>query len=479
MRVSQIIAFAAGPAVNALLGLVALPLIAWLFTPEDVGRMSMLYVALSFCIMFCSLGLDQAYVREYHAEKYRGALLKQVILPGLIVLLLTCISFSLSPGSLTLVLLGYRNTPLSLLIMAVMFCAFLNRFLSLSLRMQERGLAFSMNQLVPRLVMLCLLGGSSILYSRHTLLQLISAWALGMMVATALLIWLTRGDWHTPFRRTEATVRLRDMLKFGLPLIPGGLAFWAATTADRIFVRIYAGFDQLALFSVAISIAGVAGILQTIFTTVWTPVIYRRAEATEEVTDIVTRMTRWMTVVVVCLFSVTGLLSWSVRYLLPADYAGIKYILVACLGFPLLLTFSEVTSVGIGLRRKTIYLLLTSALTLGVNVFLNAILVPGAGAGGAAAATCLSFWFFLVIRTEFSRRVWEKTPRYEAYLFTLLCVCAAAMLSLAGDSTERGLVGIWVALLVSVLFRHRHFIRSEILHLRQRKSGRRKSFLHD
>lgn len=471
MKFSQILTFAVGPAANAVLGLATLPLMAWLFTPEDVGRMSMLNMALSFCILFCSLGLDQAYVREYHTETSRGRLLRNVVLPGLIILLLICTGFSLSPGSLTLVLFGQWDTALSFLIMAVLLCAFLSRFLSLILRMEGRGLAFSISQLMPRLVMLCFLGGYTILSSRHTQLQLISAWAVGMVAATAVLVWLTSGEWKTVFYDPEGNVRLWDMLMFGLPLIPGGLAFWGASTVDRVFVRIYAGFDELAIFSIAISVAGVAGILQSIFTTVWAPVIYQRAGAPEEVAEIVSRMTRWMTVVIVFLFSVAGLLSWTVRYLLPDSYAGIEHILVACLGFPLLLTLSEVTSVGIGLKRKSIYLLLTSVVTLLFNIALNTVLVPSAGAGGAAAATCLSFWVFLVLRTECSVRIWRKTPRYEAYLFTLFCVCAAAMSSVTGEAIGKLLQGIWGLLIVSVLFRHRQFIRKEYLHFRQRQSG--------
>ncbi|MDK9358886.1 lipopolysaccharide biosynthesis protein [Lelliottia sp. V106_10] len=466
MKASQILAFAVGPVANALLGLATLPLVAWLFTPEDVGRMSMLNVALSFCLLFCSLGLDQAYVREFHAETHRGALFKKVLLPGLVVLLVICIGFTLVPGSLTLLLTGQRDTSLSLLIMAGLLCAFLSRFLSLILRMQGRGLAFSLSQLMPRLIMLCATGVYTTFYTKHTLMQLVSAWALGLMVATGVLIWLTPGGWKIPRGSPAGSVRLKDMLRFGLPLIPGGMAFWGASTIDRVFVRTYAGFDELAVFSVAISVAGVAGILQTVFTTVWTPVIYQRAEDAD-VAEIVSKITRWMTIAVVSMFCIVGLLSWTLRYILPSGYAATGHILASCLGFPLLLTLSEVTSVGIGLRRKTLYLLMASAVTLGVNIALNAALVPATGAGGAAVATSLSFWFFLVLRTEFSVRVWQKTPRFEAYIFMLLCVCAAAMSSLTGNKAEGLLTGIWLMLLVSVLLCNRRFIWAEISSFRQ------------
>lgn len=468
MKASQIFAFAVGPAANALLGLATLPLITWLFSPDDVGRLSMLNVAVSFCLLFCSLGLDQAYVREYHAETHRGGLLKSALLPGILVLLLLFSGLSLNPGSLAYLVLGERDTVLSGVIMAALFSAFLNRFLSLILRMQTRGMAYSLSQLMPRLMMLLLVLGYSIFSTRFTLSQLVAAWGAGLIMTTVLLAGSTRSEWMTAFHSPPAKVRLREMFLFGLPLIPGGLAFWGASTIDRVFVRTYAGFEELAIFSVAISFAGVAGIIQSIFSTVWSPLIYRHADTPDKAAEIVARMTQWMTVIIVSLFCLVGLLSGIVPYVLPSAYSGVEYIIVACLGFPLLLTLSEVTSVGIGLTRKTLFLMVASGLTLFINVVLNIALVPTAGAGGAAAATCLSFWVFFVIRTELSVRIWRKTTRYEAYIFTLLCVCTAALSSLTGKSVGNILLYIWGCLLMSVLLWHQRFIRSEWIKISSR-----------
>ena len=64
MTSRKIAAFAIGPIGAAVLGLISLPIITWLFSQEDVGRMAVLQVTLSFSILLFSLGLDQSYVRE-------------------------------------------------------------------------------------------------------------------------------------------------------------------------------------------------------------------------------------------------------------------------------------------------------------------------------------------------------------------------------------------------------------------------------
>jgi hypothetical protein len=48
---------------------------------------------------------------------------------------------------------------LSVLVAVALVVSFISRFLSLVLRMNERGLAFSMSQLVPRLLFPVIIGG--------------------------------------------------------------------------------------------------------------------------------------------------------------------------------------------------------------------------------------------------------------------------------------------------------------------------------
>ena len=66
MNPKKIASFALGPIGGAALGFITLPIITWFFSQEDVGRMAMLNVAVSFSILLYTLGLDQAYVREFH-----------------------------------------------------------------------------------------------------------------------------------------------------------------------------------------------------------------------------------------------------------------------------------------------------------------------------------------------------------------------------------------------------------------------------
>ena len=75
MQLKSLIGFAVGPIGSALIGLITVPVVAWSFTPADVGRLNVFQLAISFALLFSVLGLDQAYVREYHEVEGRPRLL--------------------------------------------------------------------------------------------------------------------------------------------------------------------------------------------------------------------------------------------------------------------------------------------------------------------------------------------------------------------------------------------------------------------
>ncbi|MFX7186236.1 lipopolysaccharide biosynthesis protein, partial [Acinetobacter baumannii] len=100
-------------------------------------------------------GLDQAYVREYHESKNKPLLFKVVLWPSLllgIIFLLIIIIYDLTIISKWLY--GIASIYLSLLSLICFIVALVARFLSLILRMQERALAFSMSQLLPKILFL-------------------------------------------------------------------------------------------------------------------------------------------------------------------------------------------------------------------------------------------------------------------------------------------------------------------------------------
>lgn len=450
MNLRKLAGFALGPIGTAAVSLITVPVIAWYFPAEDVGRIAMLQVGISFCLLLFSLGLDQAYVREYHGFDNKKGLFKASTVPGLGLLILSLLALLPWPGAISSALFGVHEPLFSLLAGLCFMAAFTSRFLSLILRMQERGLAFSLSQLLPKIGFLLIIGFYAMTASHFNLHQLLIAHTIAVVSVTGVFAWNTRTEWLPRASSLDAG-RQTELLRFGLPLVLSGLAFWGMTSMDKIFLRHYASFDELGLYSVTTSFAGAAIVLQSIFSTIWAPTAYKwHTEGADPAA--IHRMTDRVLAAVVIFFALAGLLSWTVTFILPAKYHASQYILLASLSYPLLYTLGETTGIGLGIARKSRYAMVAALIALCINIAANRWLVPTHGAAGAACATALSFLALLILRTELASRHWVRVPRTRLYAFTVGCTTLAMAYALVGARYPGPFTALWAALLLSATY---------------------------
>jgi len=451
MTPKKIAAFALGPVAGAALGFITLPLVTWFFSQEDVGRMAMLQVAISFCTLLFTLGLDQAYVREFHETTSQPALFKTVFLPGFLLLSIVITVLLISGNTISLYLFEIDSRLLSILVAVAILASFSSRFLSLILRMKEQGLAYSMSQVLPKLFLILIIGGYVLFAANKSILNLVLANVAAILFVCIIYAWNTREEWLIGLKEKVDYQYLKELLKFGIPLIFGGLAFWGLTATDKVLLKELSDFEQLGLYSVAVSFAAAATIFQSIFSTVWAPTVYKWAAANEGL-DKIYKVNRYVLLVVIILFCLAGLFSWVVTFILPDNYNAVQWILISCLGFPLLYTLSETTVVGLGITRRSGLSMLAALLAFLINLFGNWWLIPTWGAIGAAVSTCVSFWFFFFFRTEFAIYAWRPIPRLCLYAYTVLIVVGAVISSMYGESHSLEVMVFWLLVLVSVLF---------------------------
>lgn len=420
MNLRKMAGFALGPIGVAAVSLLTVPITAWYFSAEDIGKISILQIAISFCLLLFSLGLDQAYVREYHEAKNKTALLKACVWPGS-KLLIACLVFVLLwRGKISEWLFGIESFQNSLVVGVCIFSAFIGRFISLILRMSERAWAYSISQIMSKIVFLFVIGVIIAGNGQKSLAQLLSAHAIAFLSVALLFAWYTREDWNN----SSAQIAKKDknkLLKFGLPLVINGMAFWGMISMDRIFLKHYSTYEELGIYSVTNSFAGVAAIVQSIFSTIWAPTAYRwHSEGVDSV--VFQKIADKVLLVVIVVFSVVGMFSWLVPYFLPPQYKNSQFIIMACLMYPLFYTLSEITGIGIGIAKKSKWQMLIMLCALCFNLIMNIALIPDYGAVGASLSTGISFYLFFVLKTEISSKTNIKLKRGRIHIAVGACV---------------------------------------------------------
>lgn len=451
MDLKKILGFALGPVAGAAFGLITVPVVAWAFSAADVGRLNILLVTQSFGLLLVVLGLDQAYVREFHESKNRARLLKACFAPGFVFLLLGAALTIPFRSEVSNIIYGAPDSMFFWLTLASIVAVFLSRFLSLILRMQERGLAFSMSQVVPKALLLLLLGGVVLFDLPRSFRVLLWLSFLSTLVVAAVYAWNTRGSWLPAFSARLDKHEVKSLLEFGFPLIFSGLAFWGLAAAATIALRTWSTLDNLAIYSVANSFAGAAVVLQSIFTVVWAPTVYKWSAQGVDL-QVVDRVALQILALIGVFLALCGAFSWVCDWLLPAHYAHVKYLVPCMMMQPLLYTLSEVTCVGIAIQRRTIWTVWITLAAMVTNMLLCMLLVPRHGATGAAAANALAFTVFFVARTEVSARIWRPFPRAQLYFAIVVFVGLAVAMAFWGDRAPILAHATWGMLLVALLY---------------------------
>jgi O-antigen/teichoic acid export membrane protein len=93
---------------------------------------------------------------------------------------------------------------------------------------------------------------------------------LGTLTVYAVLLGYRRFQLGWQFDRRL----LREMNKFGLPLVPAALALWVINLVDRLFINGFKGQGEVGVYSLAVRISSVIIFLMTAFQLAWPAFAY-------------------------------------------------------------------------------------------------------------------------------------------------------------------------------------------------------------
>lgn len=447
MKKSSLGWFTIGSLASSSLSFISIPIIAWVFADADIGKVALLITFSGLASIAFSLGLDQSYTREYHEVPDKAALLLNAAAPGLVLFTLASASIlTWQPTLLSWVLFGERSFGLSMFVVIYLYVMLASRFLSLTHRMHEDGKRYSLSFLLAKVTFVALLILAYFQRDRG-LIELLAAHGASVIVGLLYLLATTRSQWSRMSSSLIDLQFIRKLLIFGIPVATSGLLFWGLEGVDKFMLRSLSNFSELGLYSIALSIAGMATVATSTFTTIWIPVVYRWVANQGDLSRI-DQVTRHALGGTVLLMGTTGAFSWLLEYALPEPRHIVQYLIPACMLWPLFYGLSETTGLGIAMTRSTRYGLLVAALSLLANVALNLMLIPRLGASGAAVSLAIAIWVFLVLRTEVSHHIWRAAPRRSLYTWTTAALVLAVAHTLIGPSMRLTILVGWLVFLV-------------------------------
>lgn len=197
---------------------------------------------------------------------------------------------------------------------------------------------------------------------------------------------------------------LKDMLRFGLPLLPAILACWVIDFSDRYFLAKLSTLEEVGIYSVGARISSIIILFSTSFQMAWGPF----ALSIQHEGDAKAKYSRGLFLFLGPALAGAAAIAIFARPILvvlaqPKYYEAERVIGLLVLGT---VAFGAYLIVNIGLliTKKTILTSLAISAGAVLNIALNFLLIPAFGMMGAAVATLASYFTAFVLIYMFAQK---------------------------------------------------------------------------
>ena len=423
--------YGVGDIIIKMTGFVTLPIYSRLLSVEGYGTWNLILAGVGMISAILILGGDSAYIRLFFfffsEDEQRSITSTWFAFLALwsVTITLVCVAFSEpiaawaldQPEAALLVALGLLAAPVGLI----------NAMCAQTLRNQFRARQFVFWNVFSAVLSV----GSSL--AGVVIFHLGVAGVLGGALAAGLVmlpirLWTVRSMLRLRF----SLPLLKELLAYGVPLMPGSVAYWVFASSDRLLLGQLTNIAQVGLYAVANQIANLIGFLYGALGQAWVP---RSTALYETDRDSAASVFGQMLTYFLVLF---GIMSVGITAFAPEIISLLstpEFVPAAIAVGPLALGYvayasTQVTSMSIMLTKKTYYLTILAWVAAVLNVVLNLLLIPQLGMVAAAWSTTLAYVFLTLAYLVISQRLWAITYETRRALF---CIALTVIFTLAAS----------------------------------------------
>ena len=434
-----------GGLVQRILAVLLLPVYTRYLSPSDYGLVETLIALTTVLVIVLRLGISNAFIRFYFDSKeaaHRRLVLRTSFwfTMGMATLGLVA-GVALSPEISSALFGSADDAELVAAAMVSLWAQMNYEQLTSLFRVEERSVAY----VTASLANIFLTIGATLLLVVHFdsgPLGVIVGNFTGTLVVYAALVGYRREQLGLQFDRGL----LRQMNKFGLPLVPSALFLWVTTFSDRFFLVKLTDTEEVGLYSLGVRIASAMAILLTAFRTAW-PAFGYSIEDDREAGRTYAFVLTYLVLITSWVATGLGLLSpWLVDWIAAPSFSSASTV-VGPLAFAVVPFAGYVVMfIGIGRARRTQFNWVITGAAAAVNVALNLTLIPRYGMMGAAVATVAAYSMMLAGMIWWAQHVFPVPYQWRRVVTAALTgVALAAAGKLVGG-------GLPVAIVLSLVY---------------------------
>jgi O-antigen/teichoic acid export membrane protein len=424
-----------GGLVSRILAVLLLPLYTRYLSPSDYGKVETLIALTTVAGIVLRMGIHSAFFRFYFDSadpEARRLVLRTSFWFTMTMATAGLVAGLLLSGPIAAALFGSSDDSELVMASFVALWAGMNYEQLTSLfRVEERSAAFVSASMANILLTIAATLVLVVVLDKGPIGVIVGNFT-GTLLVYAVLVGYRREQLGLQFDRSL----LREMNRFGIPLVPTALFLWVTNFSDRLFLVQLADTTEVGLYSVGVRIASAMVLLLTAFRLAW-PAFAFSIEDDREARRTFAFVLTYLVVVATWVATALALLSpWIVDLIAAPAFASSSRV-VGPLAFAAVAFGAYiVVAIGVGRAKRTQFNWVVTGAAAAVNVVLNLLLIPPYGMMGAAVATVAAFATMFAGMAWWAQRIYPVPYQWRR---VLTAACVGIALVLVGKLTDAGL----------------------------------------
>ena len=409
--VNESVLFGLGGMADRLIGFVFLPLTASILASTGFGVYSLYSTTSQILVVLCSVAMQQTFFRFYTepGETERQIKVLHVAFTVINVTTLSWIPFALlGAGPVSRTVFGV-DEPLLVWLMALRSYAEIVGTLA-DCRLQAEGqvVRFVKIRMGGALIVRAL--GLGLLIYYRTPLALAAGEAVGMAITTA---------WISFYALRGARLRFhpgltREMVHYGVGMVPGFLSAWLLVGANRYLLKGLASspLAQVGIYSVAERFSSIMTLFATAFGMGWRRFAFQNIHIAEGPRLLARATTLYFLALGYCAVGLALSSIEAIRWLLPAEYTLAMGIAPGLCLAAFVVGLAGPLRIGLVQAKSTLLLSWLTIVGAVVNIVIAVATIPAYGVVGATLATVVGQITLAVLTLRYGQKVYHVPFEY-------------------------------------------------------------------
>lgn len=406
-------------AIGTLLSVLLVPVYTRVLSPEEYGIVSLVVVVSSIANIVAGMGMGSALFWAYYkaSEEEKASVIGTTFWLSNVFALITALLLALTSPNISYLIIG--DTTLATIIRIVSLVVAFQASLSFPLaflRIHKHPLKYvSITLLKSFIAVLAII--FLVVYMKMGVLGVFVGHVVGAVVGLIVSYLYVRDRIKFSFDKAWA----KQILAFGIPMMPSGLAMWILNSSDRYFLNYLDGPAAVGIYAVGYKVGMIIALAVSAFQIAFGPLVFSAYEEKEDPRRFYIHIVKYMFLILVTLaFGVALFGKEAVKYVVGPQFQD-AYIVIPFIAYSYLgLALYNLFSIGVSLKRKTYLSTVAVGLTGAINFALNYLLIGEFSMVGAAIATLLSFFILALFELYFSQRQYPIAFQYKEMGWSLV-----------------------------------------------------------